>query len=152
MNVFKSVHSSCYPRSMPLAQVLDQEMDRSFHSISFPSRNSDLPPQTQNKRIVVCCDGTSCTAYSGDNKPTNVARIARCIKPISSTGVPQVVHYMPGIGTGEESTWNPLNFYNLGVGRGSSTVTITSYLLCRRDERTVHPLMDATDQVSKRKS
>jgi len=93
------------------------EMDPSFRSASFRSRSSEQP---QKKRIIVCCDGTACTAFKGDDKspPTNVARIARCIKSISGTGIPQVVHYMPGIGTGEESDWNPLNFYNLGIGRG----------------------------------
>ncbi|KAI0102974.1 hypothetical protein GGR51DRAFT_525205 [Nemania sp. FL0031] len=54
-------------------------------------------------RIVVCCDGTSQSAFI--SKPTtNVARIARCIlSPGSSDGSRQVVLYQTGIGTATES-------------------------------------------------
>lgn len=83
-------------------------------------------PQLSSKRVIIlCCDGTACTAFKGDDKSpqTNVARVARCIKRTSKAGVMQVVHYMPGIGTGEESELNPLNSYNLGIGRGTCIST-----------------------------
>jgi hypothetical protein len=68
----------------------------------------------RSKRIIVCCDGTASSAYS--EKPfTNVSRISRCIKSVTSVGSPQIVHYVPGIGTGDS---NPLNLWNQGVGIG----------------------------------
>ena len=74
----------------------------------------------RKKKIIVCCDGTACTAYKGDGEspPTNVIRIARCIKSVSREGIPQVVHYIPGIGTSAESDWNPFHMYYMGTGKG----------------------------------
>ena len=54
------------------------------------------PPR---KRLVVCYDGTWNTADNGGN-PTNVTRIARAIPPFDKDGVPQVVYYAAGVGTG----------------------------------------------------
>lgn len=78
------------------------------------------PNQSKNKVIVVCCDGTACTAYldHGKHPHTNVARIARCIKPVADNGTTQIVHYMPGIGTGEENKRNLMKGYNQGIGKG----------------------------------
>jgi len=91
----------------------------------WDSENSSSNPD--KKKIIVCCDGTACTAYRNDaeSPPTNVIRIARCIEPVSSTGVPQVVHYIPGVGTADE--WNPLNLYNHGTGRGVREKIIEGY-------------------------
>jgi uncharacterized protein (DUF2235 family) len=53
------------------------------------------------KRLVVCCDGT----WNGSDSAaefTNVVRIARAIKPIdgrSSPATPQIVYYHSGVGT-----------------------------------------------------
>ncbi|MBD2072571.1 DUF2235 domain-containing protein [Phormidium sp. FACHB-592] len=53
-----------------------------------------------NKRLVVCCDGTW---QDLDCKyPTNVVKIAQAVKAVASDGVPQIVHYSEGIGTGPE--------------------------------------------------
>ena len=49
------------------------------------------------KRLVICCDGTWNTPES--NYVTNVAHIARAIKPLSSKGIEQVVFYDWGVGT-----------------------------------------------------
>src|SRR6267154_2778387 len=54
------------------------------------------PPR---KRLIVCYDGTWNTADNGGN-PTNVTRIARAIPPFDQDGVPQVVYYAAGVGTG----------------------------------------------------
>jgi uncharacterized protein (DUF2235 family) len=54
------------------------------------------PPR---KRLIVCYDGTWNTADNGGN-PTNVTRIARAIPPFDRDGVPQVVYYAAGVGTG----------------------------------------------------
>ncbi|KAI8965100.1 hypothetical protein F5Y11DRAFT_313871 [Daldinia sp. FL1419] len=55
------------------------------------------------KRLFVCCDGTWMDAVGTDNPLTNVARLSRCIKPVSlEDGDPvlQIVHYQTGIGRG----------------------------------------------------
>ncbi|BAZ33369.1 hypothetical protein NIES4074_58790 [Cylindrospermum sp. NIES-4074] len=52
------------------------------------------------KRLVVCCDGTwqnLSTSY-----PTNVVKLTQVIKHISSNGIPQIINYQAGIGTGNE--------------------------------------------------
>lgn len=50
------------------------------------------------KRLIVCCDGTwqklSCPY------PTNVVKIAEVIKPSCSKGIPQIVFYDEGVGSG----------------------------------------------------
>ncbi|HWH09146.1 MAG TPA: DUF2235 domain-containing protein, partial [Candidatus Thermoplasmatota archaeon] len=55
------------------------------------------------KRLVVCCDGTWNTAdavVDGKPCPTNVVKMARAVLPRDANGVPQVVFYDEGIGTG----------------------------------------------------
>jgi uncharacterized protein (DUF2235 family) len=50
------------------------------------------------KRLVVCCDGT----WQNLTRPypTNVVKIAQAIKPSDREGVPQLVFYLEGLGTG----------------------------------------------------
>lgn len=51
------------------------------------------------KRLVVCSDGTwqqLTSAY-----PTNVVKIAQALKSVASDGIPQIVFYDEGVGTGE---------------------------------------------------
>src|SRR2546425_10251784 len=55
------------------------------------------------KRIVVCCDGTwnrPDQVHDGLVCASNVTKIARCIAPLDATGIPQVVFYDKGVGTG----------------------------------------------------
>lgn len=58
-----------------------------------------MPP----KNIIVCCDGTWNRPDQGskDGKPcpTNVAKLFEAITPFDANGTPQVVHYIPGVGT-----------------------------------------------------
>lgn len=51
------------------------------------------------RRLVVCCDGTWDSADGGE-AASNVVRIARSVKPIAANGMPQIVYYHPGVGTG----------------------------------------------------
>ncbi|KAI1108007.1 hypothetical protein F5Y14DRAFT_437743 [Nemania sp. NC0429] len=69
------------------------------------------------RRIIVCCDGTAHSAIKGHdlNPYTNVLRLSRCIKARDSDGNPQIVGYVPGIGT---SVGNPVNTYLQGTGIG----------------------------------
>ena len=56
------------------------------------------------KRLVVCSDGTWNTMEKrdgkGDDAVTNVVKMARAIAPSAPDGVPQVVFYDEGVGTG----------------------------------------------------
>lgn len=51
------------------------------------------------KRLIVCLDGTW-NAPDNGAKPTNVVKILRAIRP-SAGGIPQVVFYDKGVGTGD---------------------------------------------------
>jgi uncharacterized protein (DUF2235 family) len=53
------------------------------------------------KRIVTCFDGTWNTSdtWRRQSRPTNVSRLARCIRPTADDGTTQVVHYVDGVGT-----------------------------------------------------
>lgn len=71
------------------------------------SSRGDLPPisiDNPKKRLFVCCDGTWQDAISTDYTLTNVARLSRCIKSVSSEDdgdpVLQIVYYRTGIGRG----------------------------------------------------
>ena len=59
---------------------------------------SGTPVQTR-RRLIACCDGTwnSPDRYG---HTTNVVRLVRSIKSSSSEGIPQIVYYHPGVGTG----------------------------------------------------
>ena len=48
--------------------------------------------------------------------PSNVTRIARCIKPISADGIPQVVYYHYGVGAGGGVTHRIAGFTGAGLG------------------------------------
>jgi uncharacterized protein (DUF2235 family) len=51
------------------------------------------------KRLVVCCDGTWQKLTS--EYPTNVVKILQAIKSIGDDGIPQLVYYSEGVGTGD---------------------------------------------------
>jgi hypothetical protein len=51
------------------------------------------------KRIVICYDGTW-NAVTNPDEVTNVVRVAQAVKPVSSDGIPQVVYYNAGVGSG----------------------------------------------------
>lgn len=53
--------------------------------------------KAQNKRIVVCADGT--WNDPEDEHPTNVLRVARAVRPVTSDGRKQVVFYDWGVGS-----------------------------------------------------
>ena len=54
------------------------------------------------KRIVICYDGTW-NALTNPDEVTNVVRVAQAVKPVSSDGIPQVVYYNAGVGSGDRS-------------------------------------------------
>jgi uncharacterized protein (DUF2235 family) len=55
------------------------------------------------KRILVCCDGTwnrPDQVHNGEVCASNVTKLARCVAPVDPTGVPQLMFYDKGVGTG----------------------------------------------------
>ncbi len=55
------------------------------------------------KRILVCCDGTwnrPDQVHNGEVCASNVTKLARCIAPIDSQGIRQLMFYDKGVGTG----------------------------------------------------
>ena len=65
------------------------------------------------KRIIICCDGTWNQPFQDDGS-TNVAKTVRAISPSDGEGVPQIVYYDPGVGTG--NWFDRLIGGGLGVG------------------------------------
>ncbi|CZR54485.1 related to protein involved in cell growth [Phialocephala subalpina] len=71
-------------------------------------------PSHARKRLVLCCDGTWMDSDNGFQKPTlipyvptgslqvpsNVTRIARALKRTGLDGMPQIIYYHSGVGTG----------------------------------------------------
>jgi uncharacterized protein (DUF2235 family) len=53
------------------------------------------------KRLVICCDGTWNSPENTKVAASNVVRLSRALLPTASDGVPQVVYYDPGVGTGD---------------------------------------------------
>jgi uncharacterized protein (DUF2235 family) len=61
------------------------------------------PWRKRVKRIVICCDGTwnrPDQVHNGQTCASNVTKLARCIPPVDSHGVEQMVFYDKGVGTG----------------------------------------------------
>jgi uncharacterized protein (DUF2235 family) len=51
------------------------------------------------KRLIICCDGTW-NWPDQKGSPTNVVKMVRAIRPADDLGVPQIVFYDTGVGTG----------------------------------------------------
>lgn len=49
------------------------------------------------RRLIICADGTWNTADAP--APTNVTKLTRAIKPVTSAGISQIVYYHAGVGT-----------------------------------------------------
>jgi len=63
------------------------------------------------KRLVVCCDGTWNVATQ--RYRTNVAKVARAVRPVAVTGTEQRVRYLDGVGT---TGWDRLRGGAFGWG------------------------------------
>ena len=74
------------------------------------------------RKLVVCCDGTW-NLPNQAGKPTNVVKILRAIRPVDDYGNSQIVHYHPGVGTG-----NFVDRFNGGsVGAGLTSNVQSAY-------------------------
>lgn len=71
---------------------------------AIPSDLTQVRPRP-SKRLVLCEDGSWLNSQSGSLRasleiPSNVTRISRAVKPRSRDGIPQVVYYHFGVGSG----------------------------------------------------
>jgi uncharacterized protein (DUF2235 family) len=76
----------------------------------------------QNRKLVVCCDGTWNEPYQAGT-PTNVVKMVRAIRPADDIGVAQMVYYHPGVGTGNAVD----RFMGGTLGIGLSTNVQSAY-------------------------
>lgn len=53
----------------------------------------------QPRKLIVCCDGTW-NRRDAPGSATNVAKMARALRPSDGSGVSQLIYYHPGVGTG----------------------------------------------------
>lgn len=86
---------------------------------------------SMGKRLIVACDGTWMNSDNGFEKesylpwdhnghlqvPSNVTRICRALRPVSSDGHAQIIYYQAGVGT-EENWFDQI--YGGGTGAGLS--------------------------------
>lgn len=82
------------------------------------------PPARPSKRIILCEDGTWLNSDNNSLKdalsiPSNITRLSRAIKSVSSDGIPQIVYYHFGVG-GSSGSFKILNrlagFNGDGIG------------------------------------
>jgi hypothetical protein len=82
--------------------------------------STPLRSHSNRRKIVACCDGTW-NSEKFAAPLTNVSRIARCILPYYVQGVPQIVYYQDGVGTG---TSKASNIVEGATGRGELRLLI----------------------------
>lgn len=69
--------------------------------VQLTDRKLYVSPGGGMKRLIVACDGTWNGILGGGT--TNVEKLARTVQidPTRSSGMPQVVYYVTGVGTGD---------------------------------------------------
>jgi uncharacterized protein (DUF2235 family) len=81
---------------------------------------------THPRKLIVCCDGTW-NRRDAPGAATNVAKMARSVRPLDDSGVSQLVYYHPGVGTG-----NRLDQFlggALGVGLSGNVQSAYAFLV-----------------------
>lgn len=85
------------------------------------------------KRLFIFCDGTWQDGVNNKRPLTNVATLARCLKPIADDGYLQVVYYDNGVGN---VTSRPSQLVDGATGRGKGYLSYSIHvggLTQRRD-------------------
>jgi uncharacterized protein (DUF2235 family) len=68
-----------------------------YNSFSELDQDITMSPNSAGKRLFVCCDGTKNDSIKDKHENhTNVAKFGRCIAPVDSKGVQQIVYYHKG--------------------------------------------------------
>ncbi|KAK1978305.1 hypothetical protein LZ30DRAFT_729243 [Colletotrichum cereale] len=80
-------------------QLPDHQTGSTESTQKFAECAHQTDKTTNNKRIIVCCDGTWNNSNEKGSLPTNVARLSAAIAHKCCTGMPQVVYYHRGAGT-----------------------------------------------------
>jgi uncharacterized protein (DUF2235 family) len=76
-------------------------------------RNAESTP----RRLFIFCDGTWQDGVNNGQVPTNVATLARCLKPVADDGYLQISYYDGGVGNG---TSRLAQLVDGATGRGTS--------------------------------
>ncbi|KAH7360619.1 hypothetical protein BKA65DRAFT_189578 [Rhexocercosporidium sp. MPI-PUGE-AT-0058] len=93
------------------------------------------------KRLIICCDGTWMDSDDGFKKPTlipyqptgvlqvpsNVTRISRALRRTGREGVPQIIFYHSGVGTGSSKV-DMLTGGLLGIGISENIREVYSFI------------------------
>lgn len=79
------------------------------------------------RRVFIFCDGTWQDGVNSGNVPTNIATLARCIKPIADDGYIQISYYDSGVGN---VTSKPAQLIDGATGRGMSLSCSNRCLIC----------------------
>jgi len=69
------------------------------------------------RRLFIFCDGTWQDGVNSGHAPTNVATLARCLKPVADDGYLQISYYDSGVGA---VTSKPAQLIDGATGRGTS--------------------------------
>ncbi len=92
---------------------------------SLINQNPNIMPQ--KKRLVICCDGT--WNELSNSYLTNVTKFARIVKYTAEDNTPQLVFYLPGLGTADDNIWDKLGGGAFGWGI-DQTIQEAYRLLC----------------------
>ena len=77
------------------------------------------------KNIAIFCDGT--WQHLDQRDPTNVNRLARCVRPVDDDGTPQVVRYDDGVGVGTGILDHPTQIIGGAFGEGLENKVMRAY-------------------------
>jgi uncharacterized protein (DUF2235 family) len=80
----------------------------------------------QGRKLIVCCDGTW-NRRDQAGATTNVAKMARAVKPHDERGISQLIYYHPGVGTGNWFDW--MLGGGFGVGLSGNIESAYSFLV-----------------------
>ncbi|SMR45805.1 unnamed protein product [Zymoseptoria tritici ST99CH_1E4] len=91
--------------SRPLSAAEQQSLIHTPRRNDMNAPPEQYPPPRPGKRLILCEDGTWLnsageTLSGALDIPSNITRLSRAIKAVSSDGIQQVVYYHQGIGAG----------------------------------------------------
>ncbi|MEA5536928.1 phospholipase effector Tle1 domain-containing protein [Crocosphaera sp. XPORK-15E] len=120
----------------PLSEEEKEEITPSVTPLTESKKQQftqPINPMHQKKRIVVCCDGT--WNELTNSHPTNVVKFARLVKYMADDKTPQLVFYLPGLGTEDGNVIEQLGGGAFGWGI-DETIKEAYRLLCMNYDAT----------------
>ncbi|GBF80260.1 phospholipase effector Tle1 domain-containing protein [Aphanothece sacrum] len=127
-------------RSIELSSEVEmEETSPSVDSVKTLSNSQNqqitqaINSMNQKKRLVVCCDGT--WNELTNSYPSNVLKFARLVKYMAEDKTPQLVFYLPGLGTEDGNAIEQLGGGAFGWGI-DETIKQAYGLLCMNYDET----------------